>query len=311
MKTSKHFDLPSQSASREVLRVLALTFFLNLLICLAKLIVGGLAASLSMVADGFHSLLDASSNVVGFISVLISSKPADEDHPYGHQKFEVVAALGISLLMGVTCVEILESAFHRLGQESLDPHPGVLAFGVMVGSLCLNAFLSWYEGKKGKELKSTFLTVDSAHTGSDTLSSASVLAALVGARWGFAWMDLAASVLVVLIVAKAAYGILAQALQVLSDRIMVEPEKVARIVQKVPGIISCHKVRSRGMPGSIFIDLHIQVSPRLTTVKSHALTHKVMATVKEAIPGVGEVFVHTEPAKKEDYSKRPVKKGRR
>ncbi|HEY5040063.1 MAG TPA: cation diffusion facilitator family transporter [bacterium] len=294
---------PSPNPVRGVLGVLWLTFFLNLVLCLGKLIVGLAVNSLSMMADGFHSLMDAFANVVGLISVFIASKPADEDHPYGHRKFEVLAALGIALFMGVSCVEILESVYHRFHQVESIPNPNPLAFGVMLVTMSINAWLSWYEAKKGREFQSSVLAADSAHTGSDTLASASVLAALVGAKMGLAWVDLAASVLVVLIVARVAYRIVNQALQVLSDRIMVDPGKVASVVKSVPGIIACHKVRSRGMPGNVFVDLHIQVSPRLTTLKSHALTHKVMATVKEAIPGVTEVFVHTEPAKPEDYSK--------
>src|SRR5258708_1667326 len=96
---------PSPNPVRGVLGVLVVTFLLNLLICVGKLGVGLAVNSLSMVADGFHSLMDSLANVVGIVSVLIASKPDDEDHPYGHRKFEVLAALGIALFMGVTCVE--------------------------------------------------------------------------------------------------------------------------------------------------------------------------------------------------------------
>lgn len=296
---------------RKVLEVLGLTFFLNVFVCAGKLGVGMMANSLSMVADGVHSLLDASSNVVGFVSVFFGSKPADRDHPYGHQKFEVVAALAIALMMGVTCIEILERVVRRLHQEPATPDPSLLAFAVMLGTMAVNMWVSWYEGKRGGELESAVLSADSAHTGSDVLASASVLAALIAAKLGFGWVDLAASVLVVVVIVRAAWGIVIQSLGVLSDKIMLDPVKVARIVKAVPGVVSCHKVRSRGMPGNIFVDLHVQVSPKLTTLKSHALTHKVMATVKEAIPGVMEVFVHTEPAKPEDYRAASGKKSRR
>jgi len=301
-------QVSSADRHKEVSFVLWMTFLLNLAVCAGKLVVGTLANSLSMVADGIHSLLDASSNIVGLVSVHFASKPADADHPYGHQKFEVVAALGIALMMGVTCVEILRTALGRFQDPShgLDPTP--LAFGVMVATMAVNVWVSWYEGKKGRELNSPVLSADSAHTNSDILASLSVLAALLGAKLGLGWVDLAATVLVVGIIAKAAWEIVNQSLQVLADRIMLDPGKVARIVKAIPGVISCHKVRSRGMPGNIFVDLHVQVSPKLPTLKSHALTHQVMARVKEAIPGISEVFVHTEPAKPEDYGKKKAKR---
>jgi len=282
---------------RKVLRVFWIVLSFNLLVCLAKLAVGWSIHSLSMVADGFHSLLDASANVISLVSVLIASKPADEDHPYGHQKFEVLAALAVAALMGVTCVEILQSAFHRLSSASAPPMPSVLSFVVMVLTMAVNLSITWYEARKGREYQSALLAADSAHTQSDTLSSTAVLAALAGSKMGWAWMDVAASVVVVAFVARAAWGIIKQTLQVLSDRIMVDPALVAGIVRSVPGVVSCHKVRSRGMSGNVFVDLHIQVSPQLTTLKSHALSHEVMAKIKETIPGVKEVYVHTEPAK--------------
>jgi len=312
MNTKSHFDLTAAFSAigghRKVIFVLVLTFFLNVLVCVGKLVVGLAVNSLSMVADGIHSLFDSLSNVVGFVSILVAAQPADEDHPYGHRKFEVMASLGIAVLMGVTCVEILESAYRRFSEAQTLPQPNLLAFGVMIGTMAVNTWVSWYERKKGRELQSPILVADSAHTGSDILASAVVLVALAGTKLGITWVDLAASVLVVGIVARTAREIVNNSLDVLSDRIVLDPVKVTRVVEKVSGIISCHKVRSRGMPGNIFVDLHIQVSPRLTTLKSHALTHKVMATVKESIPGVAEVFVHTEPAKPEDYRRAGKKK---
>jgi cation diffusion facilitator family transporter len=289
---------------REVTFVLLVTFLLNLVVATGKLVVGTVVHSLSMVADGIHSLVDASSNIVGFVSVHFASKPADEDHPYGHQKIEVVASLGIALMMGVTCVEILRTALGRFQDPSAIPEPTLLAFGVMGATMAVNAWVSWYERKKGRELNSPVLTADSAHTNSDILASFTVLAALAGAKMGWGFLDLVAAAFVVFIIARAAWEIVNHSLQVLSDRIMLDPARVAGVVRKVPGVISCHKVRSRGMPGSVFVDLHIQVSPKLTTLKSHALTHQVMARVKEAIPEISEVFVHTEPAKPEDYRHR-------
>jgi len=277
-------------------KVMGLVLLLNLGICLGKLLVGWSIHSLSMVADGLHSLMDALANGAGLAGLWVASKPADKDHPYGHQKFEILATLGIAVLMGVACVEVLSSALGHLGHPQDLPHPDLFSFLFMVMTMVVNGWTSWFESRKGRDFQSVFLTADSAHKGSDFLSSAVVLAALAGARLGWGWVDLAAAFLVAGVIAKAAWGILNQAQQVLVDHTMLDPAQVAFAVKSVPGVLSCHRVRSRGMPGKIFVDLHLYVSPRLTTVKAHALTHRVMEKVKRVFPGVREVFVHTEPS---------------
>lgn len=186
----KNKSLTGLPRQKEINRVLFITFLLNLLVSAGKLLVGVFIHSLSMVADGIHSLVDASSNIVGFISVYFASKPADEDHPYGHQKFEVVAALGIALLMGVTCVEILRTAYGRFlhAQALVDPTPA--AFGVMLVTMGINSWVSWYESKKGMELHSAVLSADSAHTRSDILASFPSWRPYWGPRWvggGWTW----------------------------------------------------------------------------------------------------------------------------
>lgn len=285
---------------QEVSRVLGITLRLNLLVSFGKIAVGIVVNSLSMVADGVHSLLDAAANVVGLLSVSVASKPPDEDHPYGHQKFEVVASLVIAILMGVACVEILERVVERFFSHAGPPDPNLLSFVVMGAAMAFSAWISWFEAKKSKELGSSLLAADSAHTGTDTLSAGAVFAALAGAHFGFAWIDWVASLIVVVIVIRAAYHIIKLSLGVLSDQVMLDPEKVAEVVRSVPGILACHKLRSHGMPGHIHVDLHIQVSPSMTISESHALTHRVIAVVKDAQLGIQEVFVHTEPVKPED-----------
>lgn len=290
-------DQPDLTSIHGALRVLAIVFFLNLILCIGKLATGLAVNSLAMLADGFHSLFDAMANIVGLLSLFISSKPADTDHPYGHRKFEVLAALAIAVFMGVTCLEILESAYRKLQGPLVTPSPNLFSFFVMAFTMAANTWCAWFEGKKARKYQSSILEADSAHTFSDVLSSVSVLVALTSARLGLGWVDLAASVLVALVVGWAAWKIAEKAVWALSDRAMVDPAAVASVVKSVPGVISCYKVRSRGMPGNIFVDMHVQVSPKLTTLKSHALSHQVMATVKDAIAGVKEVYVHTEPVK--------------
>ncbi len=298
-------EKPVLISINKTFHALAIVFFINAILCVGKLVTGFVVNSFAMVADGFHSLFDVAANVVCLLSLIIASKPPDADHPCGHRKFEVLAALGIAVIMGVTCLEILESAFHKLQHVVITPSPNASSYFVMIFTMTANSWCAWYEGKKAKVYQSSILEADSSLTFSDILLSASVMVSLICAHFGFGWVNLLASGFVALVVGWAAWKIVEKAVWVLSDRAILDPGIVASMVRSITGIISCNKIRSRGMQGNIFIDLHVQVSPKLTTLKSHALTHQGMTTVKDAIDGVKEVYVHTRAC--QDWEKHPLK----
>lgn len=284
--------------------VILVIFLCNIALALGKIIIGISIQALSMISDGLHSGLDAVSNIMGLAGIKISEKPPDFDHPYGHQKFEVFAAMAISVFMGVTCFEIILNIIHRLKHPQIMPKPTLMALGIMIISMGLNLMMSWYERKKGNQYNSQYLWADSAHVGTDFLASVSVLVALIISKLHWGNIDVIVSGWIVIIILRSAYQIVTQSLQILSDHSVLDPASVASLVTNIPGIISCHKVRSRGMPGNIFIDLHIQVPAQLTVKRSHQLAHQVVAVIKEKIAGVNEVWVHTEPAKQSDYVNR-------
>src|SRR5437762_5615213 len=139
------------STYKQVKRVLSLTLFLNLAVAVAKLLWGHLTNSLSMQADGFHSLFDGASNIIGLVGIWVARHPPDDCHPYGHKKFETFAAFGISVLLFLTCFHILESSYSRV-QMPLAPQATFLSFVIMLGATGINFFVAWWETKKGKEL---------------------------------------------------------------------------------------------------------------------------------------------------------------
>lgn len=283
-------DHPSQ-----VRRVLWLTLGLNLAVALAKIGYGVLVHSLSIRADGFHSLTDSTNNLIGIASIALASRPPDPKHPYGHQKFEILAAGGIGISLLLVAWDVGVGAWHRaLGTAEpmlIDDN----AFVVLFVTLAVNVAVSWYEKKRGIELRSTLLTSDAAHTRSDIFVTLSIVAAVFGVRMGYPSLDVVAAVFVALFIAYTGIGLLRENARYLLDTALISEDTVTEKVLKIAGVASTHKIRTRGTPNAIHVDLHIQIAPHLNVVQAHQVTHWVIDAVRE-IPGVIDVIVHTEPA---------------
>lgn len=279
---------------KEARTVFVQTLGLNLLVSFSKLGIGISTNTLSMTADGFHSLLDASSNILGIIGLTISSKPADEGHPYGHRKFEALAAIGISFLMFFACFEVLSEAVKRVMSQGSAPETTPVSYVVMVACIIINVLVSRYESKKGAELHSRLLEADSKHTLSDVFVSIGVLVSLLAVNFKFYFVDVVASLLIVLVIFKAGYEIIQAHLGILVDAVALEPEEVETLVLKVPGVISCHKIRSRGLEDHVFIDLHVQVSGHISVEEGHKIAYQVEELLMKEISGVEDVMVHIE-----------------
>jgi cation diffusion facilitator family transporter len=284
--------------TRQVRRVLWITLLLNLLVAAAKLLYGHISESLSMVADGFHSALDGSSNVIGLVALVFAAKPADKEHPYGHRKVEAIAAMLISGLLFYACYEIVSSAVTRY-RSNLVPEVTVYSFLIMLGTIAINTWVSRYEHRRGHELQSQILTADSAHTRSDIFASLSVIVALIAVKLNWGFVDLFAAGAISLLVGYSGYRIIVESFQTLMDSAQLDPREVARIAMKVEGVAKCHNVRTRGHPTAVYMDLNIHVDPNLPTQEAHRLTHRVIDAIKKENPQVVDVVVHTEPETKD------------
>ena len=291
----------AQAGARQgdVRRVLWTVLALNLLVTVAKVALGVWTGALSVVADGFHSLVDSSSNLVGLAALRLAARPADERHPYGYQRYETLGALAIGLLMGVSAWEILREVIARLVDGELGHISPWAVYGMLL-ALPINLFVSWWEGRRGRALNSEILLADAAHTRTDVLITLSVIAALVGVRLGAAWLDPLAALVVVGFILRAAWGIVSEAARYLADARVVDHEAVARLAQEVPGVRYVHHVRSRGKPGAAFVDLHVKVAPEMSTEQAHAIATEVERRLRQDLPGVADAMVHIEPARGAD-----------
>ncbi|MBI2339177.1 MAG: cation transporter [Deltaproteobacteria bacterium] len=285
----------ARSTDREVRQVLVITFLLNLAVCGAKLVYGFLTRSLSLQADGFHSLLDSSSNIVAMIGIILAAKPPDIEHPYGHRKIETLAALGISFLLFATGYEIVTSVVERIKHPAI-PQVHYLSFVIMSVTVAINFWVSTYEMKKGLSLKSDLLTADSLHTRSDIFVSLSVIGSFVAVLLNAVFLDAVIAGGIILFIVYAAFRIMHRSLNVLLDAQPMDPAGIEQIVKAIPGILLCHKIRTRGTSNGVFVDFHIHVNPLMTLEDAHSLTHRVIREVKEKYPEIVDVVIHTEPA---------------
>ncbi|MFQ5989604.1 MAG: cation diffusion facilitator family transporter, partial [Candidatus Methylomirabilales bacterium] len=285
---------PPGERAAKIRRVLAITLALNWSVAAVKLGYGAWSSTLSMLADGFHSLLDGSANIIGLIAMTVAILPADHSHPYGHRKFESFAALGISLLLLLAAYEIGHAAVRRWHAETA-PHVTIISFVVIIVAMGVSLFVSWYEARAGRELHSEILTADAMHTRSDLYASLSVLASLTAASAGYPGLDLIAAVFIVVLIARSGIRIIGQSLHVLADASRLPPSTVEKVALEVEGVREVHAVRSRGTSDAIYMDLHILVDPTLTVAKAHEIAHHVEATLKEQFPGVADMVVHVEP----------------
>lgn len=275
--------------------VLIIVLILNWAVAVAKMIVGNLTRCQSMIADGFHSLSDGTSNIIGLIGIALAARPVDEDHPYGHKKYETFFSLGIAALLLFVSFNLIRESFGRLFHP-VSPEVNLVSFIVMIVTMVVNILVVKYEYKQGKELRSDLLIADSMHTKADICTSFSVIVALIGIKLGFPIIDPIATLVISVFIGIAAFEIIKDASRILCDTVaIVDSKKILNIVMGVNGVKACHKIRTRGRPDDINIDLHVQVDSAMHIDEAHKICYAVENTLKRNIPEVTDVLVHIEP----------------
>ncbi|MBE7382920.1 MAG: cation transporter [Leptolyngbya sp. SIO1E4] len=286
---------PSGADYRGTVRqVLIITLLLNLFVVVLKSLVGFWTGSLSLLADALHSVTDSANNVLGLVTNQLSSPRPDRDHPYGHQKYEAVGALGIAAFLGIACFEIIKHAVERflVGGDPITLSAPVL--WIMLGVLGVNICVAFYERRVGLRLGSQILIADAHHTMSDVWITIAVLAGLIGVWLGLHWLDIVMALPVSILVFKSGWHVLQENLPWLVDEMAIAPEAIHATVMQVPGVINCHKIASRGILGrQIFIDMHLIVEP-CSVEAAHEITEHV-EVVLEAKYGPARITIHIEP----------------
>lgn len=280
--------------STKAKQVLIITLLLNWLVALAKILIGFFSGAISILADGFHSLFDGLSNIIGLAGIKIAKQPQDIVHPYGHRKFEALAALGIALLILITGYEFLKNAVGRFIRP-VTPEIGLFSFLVMGGALAVDFFVYRYENSWGKRLKNTVLIADSLHTKTHFFTTPSVILGMIAIKMGFPIFDPIITSLVILILGKLAWEIVQRTTTTLCDQALVDERKIQKIAATIEGVESSHQIRTRGDECYVFLDMHITLNPELSLGKAHVISHQLKEKIMKEIPQIKDVVIHIEP----------------
>lgn len=278
----------------EVTRVLYRVLVLNVAVALAKIILGYATGAVSIISDGFHSLTDSASNVVALVAISVARRPPDANHPYGHRKYETMASIAILIFLVVVLVEVLSAATDRFvngGTPRVFPE----GIGVMVATLVVNMWVVSYEMREGRRLKSEVLRADAKHTRSDVLTSGAVLGALGGVWLGYPLLDPMAALLVAGFIGHACWGIAQEASRILADESVIPESEVRDVVQSVPDVLGCEKIRTRGSADHAFLDLHLWLNGSTSLAEAHATSHVVKDRLMTKFPQLVDVVIHIEP----------------
>jgi cation diffusion facilitator family transporter len=278
-----------------VRRVLLLTLVLNLLVSAGKIAVGTFSGSLSMVADGYHSLTDGLNNVVGLVVAAFAYKPPDAGHPYGHRKFETAATAFIGLALLGVAYHLVEQAFASV-TATARPVVGLLNWVVMGATLLVNVFVAGYERREGERLGSPYLVADSAHTRSDIYVTIGVVASFAGARAGLPWADGVVAAGIGIFIAFLGVQVLIGSFNTLTDRAVLASESLAAIVMAVPGVRACRDIRTRGEQGAVYVDLVVHLDGETSLRAAHDVADRIESVLQQAHPEIVDVVVHLEPA---------------
>jgi cation diffusion facilitator family transporter len=277
-----------------VAAVLRRVLVANLAVAGAKLLYGYLTGAVSIVSDGFHSLTDASSNVVALVGVRAARKPPDDDHPYGHRKYETLAAAGIFVWLLLVVLEVLRAAWDRIRRGAI-PEVTAASFLVMAATLLVNVAVVRYERRAAEHLASEVLFADAMHTWSDVLTSLAVIAALIGVRLGWPLADPMAALVVAGFIGRAGYLIARDTARILADRVVMDEDDLREVVMSVPGVLGCHHIRTRGSADHVFLDLHVWFDPATRLDHAHALSHEVKDRLMARYPQIRDAIIHLEP----------------
>ncbi len=266
----------------------------NVAVVAAKVVIGIRAGSLSVLGDAIHSSVDGLNNVIFIVLTRIAAAAPDEDHPYGHGKFEVVGALGIVMFLSISCFELLKGAIGRLLAGADPPNMTALDIAVLAGTLLINVWVAWYEARRGRALGSPLLLADAAHTRADVVITVGVIGGAALTRAGVHNVDPVIALLVTAAIARVGYEIVRGALPILVDERARTEGDIRDAALRVDGVRSATAIKSRSAAGVVFAELTIGVAGTLAVDRAHGIADAVETRLKSELH-LDEVVVHIEP----------------
>ena len=278
-------------------RVSAVSIAGNAALSLFKLLAGMLAHSGAMISDAVHSASDVLSSFIVIIGVKLSVREADKEHPYGHERFECVAAIVLAVVLAVTGIMIGYKAFGSIEERGSQPMPGLLALVAAAVSIVVKEAMYWYTRHFAKRLNSSSLMASAWDHRSDALSSVGALVGIAGARLGHPVMEPIASLVICLFILKAAYDIFRDAMSKMVDRAAdAETEKrLADCVLSEKDVLGVDSLQTREFGCRIYVDLEIRLDGALSLYEAHDIAERVHDRIERDFPSVKHIMVHVNP----------------
>lgn len=281
--------------TKQAIWVLWIIMGLNFGVAIFKIAIGTIANSGSIIADGYHSLSDGSGNIVGIVGLSIAGRPIDNNHPYGHKKFETISSMIIGMLLFVVGSKVAFNSITNIIHPKT-PEISIISFIVMISTLIVNIFVVIYERSQGIKLSSDVLVSDSEHTKSDVLITCGVIVTMILLQMGVPpIIDGCVSLLISLFIFKASFEIFMEATKTLTDSAVLNSEEIYEVTMSCEEVKECHKIRSRGRKDEVFIDLHVLVIPDMKVSEAHALQHKIENVLKSKFGSQISTIIHVEP----------------
>lgn len=287
-----HLARPS-SASDKIKKILKLILALNILVALIKFFVGFKSGSLSIVGDAAHSSIDSLNNIVALVMIRIATEPPDENHPYGHSKFETLGALAIVAFLAVTSFELIEKSIARFINPVDLPMIDNLTIYLLVATLAVNIFVWLYEKNAAKKYQSEILNADAAHTFSDILVTISILISAIFIAQGYFWLDPVLTLIIALIIMHSGWEIIQSTVPILVDEAWVKEEEVKDLILDTNKVISFYGFRSRKVHNLAFVELAVKFDTDSLS-EAHSLSHEIENKIVDHF-GEAKITIHIEP----------------
>lgn len=283
--------ITDENRNRLILRVIFLEGAANILVLGMKATVGLATGSMAILADAVHSLTDLTNNIIAWAVIRASHQPADREHPYGHQKFEVLAVFVLATLLAVVAIELAIRALTREVEQ-----PEIMSWGLylMLAVLLINIIVASWERVWARRLESKILEADASHTFADVLTTVVVILGWQLSARGYPWLDTACALGVSAMILYLAFGLFRNVVPVLVDEMAIEPEELTAVISGVEGVIGVSRVRSRWIGSERAVDVIVTVAASLSTVQSHTIADEVENLLEKKYD-VTDISVHIEP----------------
>ncbi len=291
--------MTNQENTKEAVKVSFVAIIFNIILSIVKIIAGILGNSAAMISDAVHTVSDLLSTIIVIIGVKTAAKEDDDDHQYGHERFECVAGIILATMLFITGAAIVYSAALTIinGSYKTAEVPTGIALIAAIISILMQEFLFQYTKRVAKKINSGALMADAWHHRSDALSSVGSFIGIFGSMLGFVILDSLVALIIGAVIGKVAYDIYKDSIDKMTDKACdgQTVDKIMNIAKNCPGVLSVDILKTRIFANKIYIDIEISVDGSLPLIQAHEISETLHDKIEESISKVKHCMVHVNP----------------